>query len=72
MQFSFSFRFDIFVDDYNSLGRNSVRSYLLFRARDNFMHADYFRGYSQLHEFGLAICPQKISDRFHLTWVLLN
>jgi len=27
-------RFDILIDGYNSLDRNSVRYYLLFRARD--------------------------------------
>jgi len=36
MIFSFFFfpRFDILVDGYNSLDRNSIRHYLLFRARD--------------------------------------
>jgi len=32
--FCFLLRFDILVDGYNNLDRNSVRYYLLFRARD--------------------------------------
>jgi len=43
MIFSFFFfpRFDILVDGYNSLDRNSVRYYLLFRARDMPIPAEY-------------------------------
>ena len=33
--FLFFSKFDILVDGYNSLVRNSVRYYLLFRARDS-------------------------------------
>ena len=32
--FLFFFRFDILVDGYNSLDKNSIHYYLLFRARD--------------------------------------
>jgi len=43
MVFSFFFpRSDILVDGCNSLGSNSIRHYLLFRARDNSYHFSCF------------------------------